>query len=571
MRTIGPSSIADYICRNCLRIFYFRKKKAAMATYHLSLKNGKVGTAEQHADYILREGRYSGGKRAEELVYKDANLPHWAMSASVFFACADKYERANGRAYTEFEIALPNELTHKENEKLVNDFIATHIGNNKVWAYAIHSKPATFDDSQEQIHAHIMICERIVDDEMVKAKSPSKFFKRYNAKNPKNGGYQKDRRFSGYTESKDNLKLIRQSWEDMINAEYKTHGIDKVVSCKTLKAQRDIAAEAGDEDMVEFLNRTPQEHLGPALAYKTKKIIEENGYDQENIDNTLDKIYQMSAKAFGVIIDKIQKARKAAKLKYKKQIELERKEKEYSEKRLAELTMSGEIIRKDFIKLLGSVNNQIKYNESAIIRIEKTITPIDQMPSKVLNIMTSGRFEKLQKEGEAIISLKTRLKEILSLYGPKESMPNNIRAEYNEKGRAYRILKADYEKQDTEIRSFISSEAGDKWYKKLIKEMLEQNKDMENQKLNLLKLNSEYKELRKEIIEVGRKINPHLHYRMKSKYRAPELGNGASAIFDARNDINNLLRNIINAGRENIKQNKMTVNLQDKKKNFWEV
>ena len=74
-----------------------------------------------------------------------------------------------------------------------------------------------------------MICERIVDDEMVKAKSPSKFFKRYNAKNPKNGGYQKDRRFSGYTESKDNIKLIRQSWEDMVNAEYKTHGIDKVV------------------------------------------------------------------------------------------------------------------------------------------------------------------------------------------------------------------------------------------------------------------------------------------------------------------------------------------------------
>lgn len=557
---------------NCLGIFYFYGDNADMATYHLSLKNGKVGTAEQHADYILREGRYSGGKRAEELVYKDANLPRWAMSASAFFACADRYERTNGRAYTEFEIALPNELTHEENQKLVNDFINTHIGNNKVWAYAIHSKPATFDDDEEQIHAHIMFCERVVDDGMVKAKSPSKFFKRFNSKNPQNGGYQKDRRFSGFAESKENLKLIRQSWEDMINAEYKNHGIDKVVSCKSIKEQRDIAAAAGDEDMVEFLNRTPQEHLGPALAYKTKKIIEENGYDQENIDNTLDKIYQMSAKAFGVIIDKIQKARKAAELKYRKQIELERKEKEYSEKRLAELAISGEIIRKDFVKLLGSVNNQIKYNESAIIRIEKTITPIEQMPSKVLNIMTNGRFEKLQKECEAVISLKTRLKEILSLYGPKESMPNNIRAEYNEKGRAYRILKADYEKQDAEIRSFISSESGDKWYKKLIKEMLEQNKDMENQKLNLLKLNSEYKELRKEIIEVGRKINPHMHYKMKSKYRAPELGNGASAIFDARNDINNLLRNIINAGRENIKQNKMTVDLsnKNKKNNGWE-
>lgn len=543
-----------------------------MATYHLSLKNGKVGTAEQHADYILREGRYSGGKRAEELVYKDANLPRWAMSASAFFACADRYERTNGRAYTEFEIALPNELTHEENKKMVNDFITAHIGNNKVWTYAIHSKPATFDDSQEQIHVHIMICERIVEDGMRKAKSPSKFFKRYNSKNPQNGGYLKDRALSGSrTEIAKKLKGIRQSWEDMVNAEYKTHGIDKVVFCKTLKAQRDIAAEAGDEDMVEFLNRTSQEHLGPALAYKTKKIIEENGYDQENIDNTLDKIYQISAKAFGVIIDKIQKARKAAELKYKKQIELERKEKEYSEKRLAELTMSGEIIRKDFVKLLGSVNNQIKYNESAIIRIEKTITPIDQMPSKVLNIMTSGRFEKLQKEGEAIISLKTRLKEILSLYGPKESMPNNIRAEYNEKGRAYRILKADYKKQDAEIHSFISSEAGDKWYKKLIKEMLEQSKDMEDQKLNLLKLNNEYRELRKEIIEVGRKINPHLHYRMKSKYRAPELGNGASAILDARNDINNLLRNIINAGKENIKRNKMTVSLNSRKSSEWDM
>lgn len=543
-----------------------------MATYHLSLKNGKVGTAEQHADYILREGRYSGGKRAEELVYKDANLPRWAMSASAFFTCADRYERANGRAYTEFEIALPNELTHEENQKLVNDFVSKHIGNNKVWTYAIHSKPATFDDDEEQIHAHIMFCERVVDDGMAKAKSPSKFFKRFNSKNPQNGGYQKDRALSGSrTEIANTLKKIRQSWEDMINAEYKSHGIDKVVSCKTLKAQRDLAAAAGDEDMAEFFNRTPQEHLGPALAYKTKKIIEENGYDQENIDNTLDKIYQMSAKAFGVIIDKIQKARKAAELKYRKQIELERKEKEYSEKRLAELTISGEIIRKDFVKLLGSVNNQIKYNESAIIRIEKTITPIDQMPSKVLNIMTSGRFEKLQKEGKAIISLKTRLKEILNLYGPKESMPNNIRAEYNEKGQAYRILKADYEKQDAEIRNFISSEAGDRWYKKLMKEMLEQSKDMENQKLNLLKLNNEYKELRKEIIEVGKTINPRMHYKMKSRYRAPELGNGASAIFDARNDINKLLRNIINAGRENIKQNKMTVNLQDKKKNFWEV
>lgn len=58
---------------------------------------------------------------------------------------------------------------------MVNDFVGKHIGNNKVWAYAIHSKPATFDDDEEQIHAHIMFCERVVEDGMTKAKSPSKF------------------------------------------------------------------------------------------------------------------------------------------------------------------------------------------------------------------------------------------------------------------------------------------------------------------------------------------------------------------------------------------------------------
>lgn len=59
----------------------------------------------------------------------------------------------------------------------------------------------------------------------------------------------------------------------MVNAEYKTHGIDKVVSCKTLKAQLDIAAEAGDNDLADFFDREPQDHLGPALAYKTKKSL----------------------------------------------------------------------------------------------------------------------------------------------------------------------------------------------------------------------------------------------------------------------------------------------------------
>lgn len=82
-----------------------------MATFHFQIKHGKVNTGAAHAEYILRQGRYSIGARAEELVRTGENLPAWASCAAKFFDKADIYERRNGRVYTEFEVALPNELT----------------------------------------------------------------------------------------------------------------------------------------------------------------------------------------------------------------------------------------------------------------------------------------------------------------------------------------------------------------------------------------------------------------------------------------------------------------------------
>lgn len=155
---------------------------------------------------------------------------------------------------------------------MVNDFVGKHIGNNKVWAYAIHSKPATFDDDEEQIHAHIMFCERVVEDGMTKAKSPSKFFKRYNGKSPDNSGYKKDERFTS-SDARDSIKKIRQSWEDMVNAEYTSRRINKTVSCKTLKVQRDLAAAAGDNDLADFLIANPRSILDLLSHIKPKKSL----------------------------------------------------------------------------------------------------------------------------------------------------------------------------------------------------------------------------------------------------------------------------------------------------------
>lgn len=60
-----------------------------------------------HYAYINREGKY---KRDDIEQIESGNLPSWAVDAQHFWKAADKYERANGRIYTELEISLPREL-----------------------------------------------------------------------------------------------------------------------------------------------------------------------------------------------------------------------------------------------------------------------------------------------------------------------------------------------------------------------------------------------------------------------------------------------------------------------------
>ena len=114
-----------------------------MATYHLSLKNGTKGKGGPHALYIMRLGKFAKGTRGQQVIAsEELNLPFWAKSSYDFFRAADIYERANGRSYSEFEIALPNELSLKENIILVREFIKSAIGEQFVTAYAIHDTMA---------------------------------------------------------------------------------------------------------------------------------------------------------------------------------------------------------------------------------------------------------------------------------------------------------------------------------------------------------------------------------------------------------------------------------------------
>lgn len=375
-----------------------------MATYHLSLKNGIVGTAKNHVEYILRVGRYSDKSRKEELKYQNSNLPHWANDAVEFFEKADIYERTNGRAYIEFEIALPNEIALQDNINILERFIDNNIGKNKVWAYAVHSKGAAFDDSQEQIHAHIMFSERIVTDEMEEALNPSKFFKRYNPKNPDRGGYQKDRRYSDKKCSSNNLKNVRKDWEILANKKYEEKNINKRISCESLKKQKEDAEKIFDYALASFLDRTPQEHLGPKVTNIVKKTLKNKNINQDNLDDVLDDIYLISTKAFCLIIDQLEKEKKEIEyLNVMKQREMiddnHINDADYvclDEEEVIEVEGRGianivNIMEENLMK-------KITANDEVVRRMKKLLFSEKQIGFMALSICTKGLSKKLMKK-----------------------------------------------------------------------------------------------------------------------------------------------------------------------------
>lgn len=216
-----------------------------MATYHLSVKFGGKGKALAHANYIMREDKFSRRKDLEHTEH--GNMPEWAKDEPAhFWQATDAFERANGSTYREIEIALPRELNEAQRLELVRDFVKQETGDQHAYSFAIHNPQASIDGG-EQPHAHIMMSQR-VDDGI--ERSPEQYFRRYNAKFPERGGARKD---SGHnltpTEQKQALKDLRQRWENTHNSHMQRHGFEQgFIDNRSLKEQG--------------IDRKPEQHFG---------------------------------------------------------------------------------------------------------------------------------------------------------------------------------------------------------------------------------------------------------------------------------------------------------------------
>lgn len=241
-----------------------------MATYHLTVKAGQRGKAKAHADYIAREGKYSGSTRYEDLeATQYGNMPAWAEhNPAEFWQAADDNERVNGSAYREIEIALPRELTPEQRLELVQDFVSQELGKKHAYQFAIHTPKAALEKG-EQPHAHIMYSERIIDGI---SRDPEQYFKRYNAKFPERGGNKKASGGKLESERKEELKQLRERWADIQNKHLEKHGHDERVSHLSLKEQ-------GIED------REPEQHLGGSGVRnnaKKRALVELRAANAEN-------------------------------------------------------------------------------------------------------------------------------------------------------------------------------------------------------------------------------------------------------------------------------------------------
>lgn len=204
-----------------------------MATFHCSVKSGKSGTGAAHADYIEREGKYAS-KEKDDLEYKESgNMPEWAETSADFWAAADKYERAKGAVYREFEIALPRELTKEQRLALVHEMVKNEIGGEHAYTFAIHNPKAAIEGG-EQPHAHIMFSERTQD---YIDRPAEQYFKRWNAKNPERGGCQKSNFAKTGEERREQLERFRERFAELQNKHLAKAGHEVRVTHLSLKAQ----------------------------------------------------------------------------------------------------------------------------------------------------------------------------------------------------------------------------------------------------------------------------------------------------------------------------------------------
>ena len=180
---------------------------------------------------------------------------------------ADGHERANGRLFREVEFALPNELDKGERRDLAIEFAQSLTAEERLpYTLAIHRGLSDEPGKADNPHCHLMISERMNDG---LDRTAETWFKRYNGKNPEQGGARK----STAARPQEWLELTRERWAETANQSLERAGSAERIDDRSHEDRFWDAVEARNEREAERLEmQQPGVHVGP-----TSKAMERSG------------------------------------------------------------------------------------------------------------------------------------------------------------------------------------------------------------------------------------------------------------------------------------------------------
>ena len=221
-----------------------------MAIVHVAFKSSsKAPPAAAHAHYIAREGQYQ--ERGGVELVESGNMPEFAQAdPHSFWVAADAHERANGRTYTELQIALPRELDPAQRQELAREATRELLGDRFAYTLAVHTPLAK--DNIEQPHMHLMFSERAVT-EATHELPEERFFKRNGAK--------KDPKWNDRNKPDE----VREKWVEMMNRAMERAGHEQRLDARSW-------ADQGRDDLASLREEKTLQGNGPEAMERNAEI-----------------------------------------------------------------------------------------------------------------------------------------------------------------------------------------------------------------------------------------------------------------------------------------------------------
>ncbi len=221
-----------------------------MAIVHVAFKSSsQAPPAAAHAHYIARDGQYV--ERGGVELVESGNMPEFAQDdPHAFWVAADTHERANGRAYTELQIALPRELDPAQRQELAREATRELLGDRFAYTLAVHVPLAK--DNIDQPHMHLMFSERAVT-EATREMPEERFFKRNGAK--------KDPAWNDRNKPEE----VREKWVEMMNGAMQKAGIEQRMDARSW-------IEQGRGDLASLREEKTLQGYGPEAMERHAEI-----------------------------------------------------------------------------------------------------------------------------------------------------------------------------------------------------------------------------------------------------------------------------------------------------------